>query len=59
MNVKIRHQKGLILHYFGIESNNIQLIDGTNLLIIENFTVVNNIKNLIELIIRPYNEYIW
>ena len=27
-------QSGLILHYFGIESDDIQLIDGTNLLIV-------------------------
>ncbi len=51
--------KEIILHYFGIESNSIQLIDGTNLIIVKNFRVVNNIKNLLELIVRPYNEYTW
>ncbi len=51
--------KEIILYYFGIESDNIRLIDGTNLLIIKDFTVVNNIKNLVVLIVRPYNEYTW
>lgn len=51
--------RGLILHYFGIAADSIQLIDGTNLVIVKNFTVVNNIKHLVELIVRPYNEYTW
>lgn len=49
----------LISHYFGIESDNIELIEGTNLLIVKNLTVVNNKKDLVEIIIRPYNEYTW
>lgn len=51
--------KGIILHHFGIESDNITLVDGTNLLIVKDFRIVYNIKNLIELIVRPYNEYTW
>ncbi len=51
--------KGIILHYFGIESDSIQLIDGTNLIIVKNFRIINNVKNLLELIVRPYNEYTW
>lgn len=51
--------KGAILQYFGIESDSIQLIDGTNLIIVKNFRIINNFKNLIELIVCPYNEYTW
>lgn len=49
----------LILYYFGIKSDDIELIDGTNLLIVKNLTVVNNKKGLVEIMIRPYNEYTW
>lgn len=51
--------KGLILHYFGIASDSIQLIDGTNLLIVKDFTVVSKSKDLVEFMVRPYNEYTW
>lgn len=51
--------KDVILHHFGIESDNIELIEGTNLLIVKNFKVVDKKKDLAEIITRPYNEYTW
>lgn len=51
--------KELIFYYFGIDAQSISVIDGTNLVIIKDFTVINNIENLTDVIIRPYNEYTW
>lgn len=58
-NFENKNPKDLILHYFGVESDNIELIEGTNLLIVKDLKVVNNIENLVEIMIRPYNEYTW
>lgn len=51
--------KGLILYYFGIESDNIEKIDGTNLIVVKDFSAVNNIQNLKELIVRQYYDFSW
>ena len=49
----------LILHYFGIESNYVQQIEGTNLIIVKDFKIINNSQNLMEFITRFYNQYSW
>lgn len=51
--------KKLILLHWGIEAQDFELIEGTNLLVVKDFSIVDNKENLVEIMVRPYNEYTW
>ena len=51
--------KSVIYNTFGIQSDNIELIEKTRLIVVKNFTMKKKLNNFTRVIVRPYSYYTW
>ena len=51
--------KNVIHNKFGIQSNNIQLVNNTRLIVVKDFVMTRKLNNFTRVIVRPYSYYTW